>query len=675
MVAMCRPDVEALARDPQLSVDRITAALEARDFEAALALAIAHLVANKPLPIESVASILEGDPEPYILLHVVGKATGDRAAAVFDVIERGRIPYEDTIVAMLYVAWRTGDREAIRARVIRTLRRCLMDFGDEEVRALAALLVHELDDPNLTDAAELQDLERDEELERYIANAIEEPIEKLLGALPLEAPQKNAGFTVRAAEKPGRNEPCSCGSGKKFKKCCADKPDEKLASPLPGVAWDEYLRVGAPTMSLDDVELLAYDDLVRVDLSRLPDRPLALAFRRFSSVRDWPFAIRALDAMVARQHVAAEGYTLELLSEMLRANDLESAKAIRPRIDDDDDSPDLLTYELLTDPGTAIDRIERAAKLALADDSRVPEFNLAFAILRAYPALGVLVGRDLVDADNVLDAETMVIEIERARAMLDLPVDKRVNERWAKIEEAYVAEHQQRSDTRARAKRAGRGKAATVADPSAEARALRSSLVAENERATRLERELAAARDALVSASKPTAITSVRTGEADDALRQMRDRVQKLEALIREGNEERAELRKKLETTAKAPLSGKPAPAPSAPAVEEDPGDPVETRGRRICVPIWKPDAIRSLEALPAQVAALAIRTTGELAAADDGAWHQVKQARDMTSPVYMARVGIHHRLLFELREGRLEVLDVITRETLLHVLKRIRAR
>jgi peptide deformylase len=29
--------------------------------------------------------------------------------------------------------------------------------------------------------------------------------------------------TIRAEKKPGRNEPCHCGSGKKFKKCCINK--------------------------------------------------------------------------------------------------------------------------------------------------------------------------------------------------------------------------------------------------------------------------------------------------------------------------------------------------------------------------------------------------------------------------------------------------------------------
>jgi len=34
------------------------------------------------------------------------------------------------------------------------------------------------------------------------------------------APQKKAQTFVRGEAKIGRNDPCSCGSGKKFKKCC-----------------------------------------------------------------------------------------------------------------------------------------------------------------------------------------------------------------------------------------------------------------------------------------------------------------------------------------------------------------------------------------------------------------------------------------------------------------------
>ena len=39
-----------------------------------------------------------------------------------------------------------------------------------------------------------------------------------------------------------------------------------------------------------------------------------------------------------------------------------------------------------------------------------------------------------------------------------------------------------------------------------------------------------------------------------------------------------------------------------------------------------------------------------------------------------MARVGIHHRLLFRVDAGALEAVDLITREQLLTTLKRLRS-
>ena len=36
----------------------------------------------------------------------------------------------------------------------------------------------------------------------------------------LQKEQRAAGTVVREGEKTGRNDPCPCGSGKKFKKCC-----------------------------------------------------------------------------------------------------------------------------------------------------------------------------------------------------------------------------------------------------------------------------------------------------------------------------------------------------------------------------------------------------------------------------------------------------------------------
>jgi hypothetical protein len=37
-------------------------------------------------------------------------------------------------------------------------------------------------------------------------------------------------MTTQTVARPGRNEPCRCGSGKKYKHCCLEKDDKKAAA-------------------------------------------------------------------------------------------------------------------------------------------------------------------------------------------------------------------------------------------------------------------------------------------------------------------------------------------------------------------------------------------------------------------------------------------------------------
>ena len=79
-----------------------------------------------------------------------------------------------------------------------------------------------------------------------------------------------------------------------------------------------------------------------------------------------------------------------------------------------------------------------------------------------------------------------------------------------------------------------------------------------------------------------------------------------------------------------------------------------------------------AFDAVLNHVAALAMRTIGELAAGDAAAWRAVKQAKDMPRQGLLGRVGIHYRILFRTDEDVFEVLDLVTRENLMTTLKRI---
>jgi uncharacterized protein len=73
-----------------------------------------------------------------------------------------------------------------------------------------------------------KELERNPELEQRHGEFVESLASRVLAIRDYWLPGRKAKATIRHAQPiPGRNDPCPCGSGKKFKKCCgsAAKPN------------------------------------------------------------------------------------------------------------------------------------------------------------------------------------------------------------------------------------------------------------------------------------------------------------------------------------------------------------------------------------------------------------------------------------------------------------------
>ncbi len=64
------------------------------------------------------------------------------------------------------------------------------------------------------------------EIEAKLGNAFEYKVNPALGRRKKAKLEHGHYINVRDYPKIGRNEPCPCGSGKKFKKCCLDKQEE-----------------------------------------------------------------------------------------------------------------------------------------------------------------------------------------------------------------------------------------------------------------------------------------------------------------------------------------------------------------------------------------------------------------------------------------------------------------
>jgi hypothetical protein len=211
---------------------------------------------------------------------------------------------------------------------------------------------------------------------------------------------------------------------------------------------------------------------------------------------------------------------------------------------------------------------------------------------------------------------------------------------------------------------------------------LRASLDEATGRVSALQRQVDERERELESAERAATASTVRMAPSPAAERErraLRDKIDELQAHIRERNEERAELRRQLADATEGKTGAPTAVPPPGQRVLGDADEDMEalpdrTGIRPVLLPRFGQTATAAFETIPRNVAANAMHTIGALAAGDAAAWRAVKQAMDMSRQVLMTRIGIHHRLVFRADEGALEILDLVPRESLLMVLKRLRS-
>jgi tetratricopeptide (TPR) repeat protein len=95
--------------------------------------------------------------------------------------------------------------------------------------------------------------------------------------------------------KPGRNDPCPCGSGKKYKRCCLAKDEEAertlAPTPTPRHKSPTHAEIAASLTAADDyVELVALSnaavDLVHEGRLELAEKYARDLIERFPNVHD-----------------------------------------------------------------------------------------------------------------------------------------------------------------------------------------------------------------------------------------------------------------------------------------------------------------------------------------------------------------------------------------------------
>jgi hypothetical protein len=235
------------------------------------------------------------------------------------------------------------------------------------------------------------------------------------------APDHGLGLTpavATASPKPGRNEPCPCGSGKKYKKCHGADEDGRAMIRIP--------------LSASDVRAMMFRDLAGLDLAVLPDDALGAAFERFLERPAWPLVIDVMDQLASRPTIS-RGLMDERRSMVIQtavaARRYDIAQRERARLGSDHrlDPVARAALALQARAVDALDQLWSAADVAVRDESFNRDFELAMILTHLIPALGLLVARGC-HIDDEWAAEVLANRADEARAQLGLPPGDRLRD-------------------------------------------------------------------------------------------------------------------------------------------------------------------------------------------------------------------------------------------------------
>lgn len=651
-------------------------AVDDRNVRGATVLALAAASAGARIPAPLVMRIAPDLDDIQFFPPIVSAVDGDRMETLLDLAATERLSWEREAV-VLYLAARLLDGAQPPRRLTSRLRSLLREATSDPAAIVAGMAAFLVDDPEVRavagDSLALGALGKAKGLDDLLWNQFERPV---LESLPEQEMRHGPTVTVvRSEPKVGRNDPCPCGSGRKYKKCCAGKAQ---AAPLERSLVEQFHDLGdrSPRVRQQLFESMRPADLERLDAHRLTTSQLILGMRDLAVHHRWDAAERFMDVLATRQDVpheaTADGHRIDLIEMAMDAGNVDLVERQMAVASVDDREREVFAMRLAVVRGApdALSRIETVLRRGHVDDPNAL-IECAYTLLRDSPALGILAARGLITADRPLDSEELLRAIGHARDVLGLPAD----EPWQEVFELLL-------DSRF-------GRFADELDEDehlrdAEIQALRTKLRAAADRARRTGEELARRERQLeaVSSEREKLAAAIEAKQNDDGggvveleqeRQRLRRKISELQGKIAEGAEQRAELRRELARSAdeRSRKAGGPAAQPEQPPVDEAEGDAVEMRPRRILVPHYANAASRSLAAVPAHVAAAALRECADLAGGDERAWSGVKHMR-RAHEILSVRVGRTWRLLFRVLDDRLDVLELVHRRELDNAIARL---
>ena len=458
------------------------------------------------------------------------------------------------------------------------------------------------------------------------------------------------GTTMRrAVAKAGRNDPCPCGSGKKYKHCCIEKDNERLhhSSDVAGLTKEELQA--DPNAHLTEARLMRMHpfEMAKVDPRKVSAELLKTYFMKLGAINYFDQAMEAMQSIGWSEEMGNHWHNVVLFATHARRKDvIERLMKLREKMTGEEDvTVHMSTWLMLEEanPARVLKVIDDAAKEALQGEDRDHLKQVADGLLwSSNRALGILVARGVIPLLPSEEAVKLLDRLLEARDILNLPPDDPISD----LVDRRCAEHE---------------------EDDAKLREARRSMEAKAEEVRVLKEQLDGLQAEIVRREKKHAVDVAENAP----MKELRCKLEELKSALNERHRERNQLRRELQQ-AHDNLESLRQTATASPDEEAE----ASRREDELLLPQDAPEVhpvrlaehpkqfLQTLEGLPRPVARAAVIMIGRLAAGEPAAFVGALRLK-ATPNVMRQRIGINYRLLFRLWPGRLEVIDLINRKDL----------
>jgi hypothetical protein len=459
----------------------------------------------------------------------------------------------------------------------------------------------------------------------------------------------------RSVPRIGRNEPCHCGSGKKYKNCHQEQDRERLhqSSNVAGVTRKELHDHLENHLTLERLQKLSGADLGRMDPAEIPRHLLPEYFVRLGLfdvdratefLEKLGYADDLEDGWIFIMFAAVRAGRKDIGERMFKLREPfgfpEGAIRLNHRL--------LLAQD---DPAKSVQLIEDAARNALKTNDPDDLSEIAYATLFSkFSGLGVLLYRSVLPFLAEKSVQQSYEQIQLVRDRLGLPTDDPIREMLPTFLkdpdelEASLQDVEEKLENKRR-----------------EVRSLRESL-------DQVQKDLARHVRTDAQDSQAAAAAVGAAAEHDPRLDELKERVRRLESDLKERHNERNALQRNLDKAhanleTLRNLRQKEAEDADESDTEDDlllPQDAESTHPVRL---IEFPRNFNDrLGEFPHHVSRAAMVMLGRLAGGDAAAFSGAKRLKSRPN-VVRQRIGIDFRLLFRLLPDRIQVIDLIPRQ------------